>query len=117
MRSGRKKSALMAEYEAADFFVLPTHHEGFPRVLYEAMINAMVIVTTFVGGIPGLMKNGENCIEIPLKSPKVIADAIENLSRDAVQMQRLSESGLETIMTVLNTYPSHLEAVKGALNA
>ena len=29
----------------------PSHHEGFPRVLYEAMASALPIFTTFVGGI------------------------------------------------------------------
>src|SRR5690606_33050095 len=47
------KAELHAYYESADVFVLPTHHEGFPRVLYEAMIKSNVILTTFVGGIPG----------------------------------------------------------------
>jgi glycosyltransferase involved in cell wall biosynthesis len=110
------KSVLMSEYESADFFVLPTHHEGFPRVLYEAMIKSMVIFTTFVGGIPGLMTDGVNCVEIPVKSPDAIADSIEKTSQDKALMMRLSENGFETIMTVLNTYPTHLETVRGQLN-
>lgn len=110
------RAVLLSEYETADLFVLPTHHEGFPRVLYEAMIKSMVIFTSFVGGIPGLMKNRENCIEIPVQDATAIADAIENTSRDRMLMQHLSENGLATVKTVLSSYPTHFELVKEKLN-
>jgi glycosyltransferase involved in cell wall biosynthesis len=66
-------------YKNADIFVLPTYHEGFPRTLYEAMIFGTPIITTFVGGIPGLMKNNINAFEIQPKSIDSIVDRIENL--------------------------------------
>lgn len=110
------KAQLMRAYEDADIFVLPTHHEGFPRVLYEAMIKSAVIVTTMVGGIPGLMVDGKNCVAIPVRSPHAIAAAVERVSGDLEQMQRLSENGLKTVLNVLATYPSHLEAVEGQLH-
>lgn len=37
-------------YAAADVFVQPTHAEGFPRVLLEAMAAGLPIVTTDAGG-------------------------------------------------------------------
>lgn len=51
-------------YLKADIYLLPTHHEGFPRVLYESMIFAVPIITTFVGSIPYLMKDGCNAVRI-----------------------------------------------------
>lgn len=105
------RSELMRAYEAADIVILPTHHEGFPRVLHEAMIKSAVIVTTLVGGIPGLMRDGVNCLAIPVGSPEAIAAAVVRASGDRSLMQKLSSNGLETILTVLDTYPSHSEAV------
>lgn len=105
------KAALYAEFEKADLFVLPTHHEGFPRVLYEAMIKSTVIVTTFVGGIPGVMRAGIDCIEIPLKSSTAIADAVASIAVDWTRLQALADAALRTVLDVLERHPTHLEAV------
>lgn len=110
------KSTLFAEYEEADIFVLPTYHEGFPRVLYEAMIKSMVIMTTFVGGIPGLMISDHNCLKIPMRDPKAIAETITTITTNVKNMQRLSENARKTVLTVLSNYPSHLEAILGKIN-
>jgi glycosyltransferase involved in cell wall biosynthesis len=92
-------------------FVLPTHEEGFPRVLYEAMIKSAVIVTTMVGGIPGLMEDGVNCLAIPVGDAPAIADAIERLADDAPLRRRLAEQGLSTVREVLQSRPPHLQAL------
>jgi glycosyltransferase involved in cell wall biosynthesis len=105
------KAALYAEYQKADLFILPTHHEGFPRVLYEAMINSTVILTTFVGGIPGVMCSGANCIEIPSKDPGAIANAIVLIAADPLRMQALADNALSTGIAVLGQHPTHLDAV------
>ncbi len=103
--------ALYAEFEKADLFVLPTHHEGFPRVLYEAMIKSTVIITTFVGGIPGVMRAGVDCIEIPCKNSTAIADAVESLTADRPRMQELAAAAMRTVLGVLDRHPTHLDAV------
>lgn len=68
---------LKQEYKKSDIFILPTYHEGFPRTLYEAMIFGVPIITTFVGGIPSLMKDGVNCIRIEPKSVDSIVDKLQ----------------------------------------
>ena len=42
-------------YEQADIFVLPSHTEGMPMVLLEAMAYGVPIITTPVGGIPSML--------------------------------------------------------------
>ncbi len=46
---------LLALYQAADFLVLPSYHEGFPHCIWEAGANSLPVVCTKVGGIPGLV--------------------------------------------------------------
>ena len=75
------KTDLMRFYRKAHIFIFPSYHEGFPRVLYEAMINSLPIVTTMVGGISGRMVDGENCIGIPAKSAGAIVEAVERVTR------------------------------------
>lgn len=103
-------------FEEADLLVLPTHHEGFPRVLYEAMIKSTTIVTTMVGGIPGLMRHEENCLAVPIGDAPAIADAVERLAGDPALLERLAEKGLATVLDVLANRPSHLEAVMSRLD-
>lgn len=106
-----KKSVLHQAYEAADLFVLPTHHEGFPRVLYEAMIKSNVILTTFVGGIPGLLREGHDALPLPVGDAAGIADAIAAAVADRSRMQALADSGNATVLRVLTSWPTHLGTV------
>ena len=68
------------------------HHEGFPRVLYEAMASALPIFTTFVGGISGRMKNLDNCIEIPSKNGTASAEIIYKYINDKKTLKLIGEA-------------------------
>lgn len=87
---------LQTVYRNADFFCLPTHSEGFPRVLYEAMSYALPCITTLVGGIPSRMNDGKNCLAIEVCSPLTIADQIERLIQDRKLYEKLSEASVTT---------------------
>lgn len=54
---GKKKEELMRR---SAVFLFPTHYEGMPMAVLEAMSYGMGIVTTRVGGIPQLICHGEN---------------------------------------------------------
>jgi len=45
-------------YRAANLFLLPSFAEGIPVVLMEAMAMEIPVVTTFVNGIPELIRDG-----------------------------------------------------------
>jgi len=99
-------------YKDADLFILPTHHEGFPRVLYEAMIAGLPILTTFVGTISYLMKDGVNCYQISLKNPADIASRIANVINDYPEKATVAINGIKTIRSYLSdkkeTHEEHL---------
>jgi len=111
------KSLLVQHYEWADVLVLPSHHEGFPRVLYEGMLKSCVIVTTMVGGIPALMKDDLNCKALPLENVEAIADTLQGLPRDPAAMQSLADAGRETVLEVLRSRPTQISALRKVLNA
>lgn len=92
---------LAGVYRSADVFVLPSHGEGFPRVLYEAMAFGLPIVTTFVGGIPSVMIDGENCRRIRVGDPKDLADKIVELVEDEALRSRIAMGGHRTISSLL----------------
>lgn len=49
-------------YCAADAFVLPSHSEGSPLVMFEAMAAALPIVATRVGGVPEVLGDGSTAL-------------------------------------------------------
>lgn len=55
--SGDKKINLLNKVDA---YILPSYHEGLPISILEAMSYSLPIISTNVGGIPEILKNGEN---------------------------------------------------------
>lgn len=89
-------------YRDADLFILPTHHEGFPRVLYESMIAGLPILTTFVGAISHLMKDGDNCYRIFPKNPAGLAETIVNVLQDYENKSSIAANGTKMIVNYLS---------------
>lgn len=77
-------------YAIADVFALPSHTEGSPNVLLEAMAANLPIVATAVGGVPEMVANNESALLVPPGDPKHLASAIANLLTDKDLAQRLA---------------------------
>lgn len=56
----------------ADIFTLSSFYEGIPMTLIEAMGTGLPIVATNVGGIPDMLKNGENAILVETNIEKIV---------------------------------------------
>lgn len=107
------KQRLADHYGKADLFVLPTHFEGFPRVLYEAMTRGLPIATTLVGGIPSQMRAGENCEALEPGDAEGLLETLDRMLGSADLRRRLSRGALET-MRRLHENPGrpHAEIVR-----
>jgi glycosyltransferase involved in cell wall biosynthesis len=77
----------------SDLFVLPSHSEGVPKVLLEAMAAGLPVIATNVGGIPDIITNNENGILIPPGSPEAIADAVKLVMENSSLREKLIENG------------------------
>jgi len=70
-------------------FCLPSTDEGLPIALLEAMASGLACVVTPVGGIPELVKDGENGVVV---SPRDESDLVQGLGRvleDSAMAERL----------------------------
>lgn len=87
----------------SDLYILPTYHEGFPRTLYESMIFGTPIITTFVGGIPALMKDEYNCKRIEPMSIDSIVNALKFAIDNYSSMIEYAKNGMKTVEKVVDS--------------
>ena len=79
-----------------DIYVLPSLSEGLPMVLLEAMAAGCPIVATNVGGIPTLIKHGDNGSMVEPKNPQALASEIIKLLSSQELRSQYSKKALET---------------------
>ena len=77
-------------YAMASVFVLPSHTEGSPNVLLEAMAANVPIVATAVGGVPEIVENEVSALLVPESDPAAIAVALAALLTDKELSRRLA---------------------------
>lgn len=94
---GDKLTELYAE---ADVFVLPSYTEGFPKVILEAMANAVPVVGTGVGGIPYVLKSGHDCLLVAPGVPGALAEALIALAGDVDLYNLIGLNAGDTIRTL-----------------
>ena len=82
---------------SAAIFVLPSHVEGLPVSLLEAMAAGCPVIATSVGGIPDLVRHGENGLVVPARSPAALADALRTLLADPDFAARLGAQARATV--------------------
>ncbi len=76
-------------YRESDIFVLPSYHEGFPRVIWEAMANSLPVVTTKVGSIPKNLQHGVNAMLVNIKNETELYIAVSDIISDKFLRQKL----------------------------
>jgi glycosyltransferase involved in cell wall biosynthesis len=113
-------SDVQAFYALADVFVLPSHSEGSPNVLLEAMAENVPVVATAVGGVPEMVENNESALLVPPNDPTSLAASIERVLTDRELAQRLTKHAallVDTRYTPENYVRSLVEIYREVLNA
>jgi glycosyltransferase involved in cell wall biosynthesis len=77
-------------YALADVVVIPSHSEGSPNVLLEAMIYERPIVATRVGGIPEIATHEETALLVPASHEGEMAAALARILKDRDLGRRLA---------------------------
>lgn len=81
----------------SDVLVLPSHHEGMPMAMLEAMAWGLPPITTPVGGIPEVVKSYENGILIPPGDPQALANAMQELTLNEDLRKKLSSAARRAV--------------------
>ncbi|MGI4719879.1 MAG: glycosyltransferase family 4 protein [Janthinobacterium lividum] len=85
------------ELARAAVFCLPSHAEGLPMAMLEAMAAGKAIVVTGVGGIPDAVRDGDNGVLVPPGDAHALADALGRILGDEEERRRLGARARATI--------------------
>ena len=77
--------------------VLPSRSEGLGRVIMEAQALSKPTIGSNVGGIPGLIKNGQNGFLFQPNRPEELAEALRKLLKDKSLAIEMGKKGREFI--------------------
>ena len=84
-------AALLA---AADIFVLPSHFEGLPMSVIEAMLAGLPVVATDIRGPREQVVDGETGLLVPVRDATSLAGALRRLAEDEALRGRMGAAGL-----------------------
>jgi glycosyltransferase involved in cell wall biosynthesis len=96
-------AALDAAYRSATVFALPAvvdergDTEGLGMVLLEAMSYHVPVVTTALGGITDIVRDGENGLIVPPNDAAALSAALARLVTDRDMVRHLGAGGLTVI--------------------
>ena len=69
-------------YNAADVCVVPSYYESFGLVAVEALACGTPVIASRVGGLPKVVKHGENGLLVPERTAAAFATSIASLHGD-----------------------------------
>lgn len=80
------KEETLMEMKKADIFLFPTHTEGFPNVVVEAMASGLPVISTTVGAIPDMLEEHGGILINDFNSRKYV-EAIKNLQDKKIRKE------------------------------
>jgi glycosyltransferase involved in cell wall biosynthesis len=92
------QEAVAPYYAAFDAMVLSSGNEGTPVSAIEALAAGRPVVATRVGGVPDVVRDGEDGYLVETGAIDEIAAALERLAADPALRQRMGESGRARVL-------------------
>jgi glycosyltransferase involved in cell wall biosynthesis len=85
-------------YAAFDALVLPSGNEGTPVSVIEALAAELPVVATRVGGVPDVVRDGEDGFLVEAGATDDLADRLAQLARDPALRARMGKRGRERVL-------------------
>jgi len=78
---------------AADLFTLPSHREGMPRSIIEAMMSGLPVVATDIRGSREEVIDGQTGLLVPVADAGALAAALATLAADPARCAAMGTAG------------------------
>jgi glycosyltransferase involved in cell wall biosynthesis len=85
-------------YAAFDAMILPSGNEGTPVSAIEALAAGRPVVATRVGGVPDVVRDGEDGFLVDRGAVDDLAEALARLAADPTLRKRMGEAGRERVL-------------------
>jgi glycosyltransferase involved in cell wall biosynthesis len=85
-------------YAAFDALVLPSSNEGTPVSAIEALAAGRPVVATRVGGVPDVVRDGEDGFLVESGDTSELADRLARLARDPGLRERMGKQGRARVL-------------------
>ena len=90
--AGQIEPDQVAEYmQASDLFAFPSHSEGMPNAVMEAMACGLPVVCTSVGGLPAAIGDCGGALLVPPKQPEQLAAALLKVLLDPSNLREMGD--------------------------
>ena len=86
--------------QSADLFVLASFAEGLPVALMEAMAMEIPCISTYIAGIPELIRDEIDGLLIPASSQAELTNAMKRLIEDSQLRHKLSTAGRKRVLAL-----------------
>ena len=94
--------ALLEQYDSSDALCLPSHAEGLPMVVIEAMRRGLPVLATRVGGVPDVVSHGETGLLVEPRDPKALEDAIVFAAADRARLRAMGDAARRRIAKLVS---------------
>jgi len=84
------QSELLSYYRAADALVVASRYESFGLAAVEALACGTPVVAAQVGGLPSIVRDGENGILLRWRCPHYFAERLDGLLSDPAALARMA---------------------------
>ena len=106
----RSRSDVYQLLPGVDAFILSSKREGFPMSILEAMAAGLPVIATNVGGIPEIVRDGQNGILVPPQDQNSLVNAIcrvlddSELANNLARRARMSVEQSYSIQAITEAY-------------
>lgn len=81
-----------------DLFAFPSHQEGFPLALLEAMAVALPVVSSAIDGPVEMIADGETGRLVPADDPEAFADALAALIASPDEAKAMGQKARQSVL-------------------
>ena len=96
---GLEREGVLRMFRAADAVLLSSRWENFPHVIVEALAVGTPVISSAVGGVPEVVRDGENGLLVPAGDVDALAGAIRRLLGDDEVRARLAAAAAPSVQS------------------